>query len=103
MTQLRVDGCECREYDFRMNMNMRPHMGVPGMNQPPVQGEFKLNDPDKEKIRLIDQYKISPDAASRMKYVDGAWMYGAEKAEEHFKDLDDLYKDSNDNSEIYKH
>ncbi len=60
------------------------------------QMSFELNDPDQEKARIIEKHKLLQGAIDKMKYHDGHWWVGEERAEKYFDDIESVHdvKDS---------
>ncbi len=54
------------------------------------QGRLELNDPDKEKQEIINKYKLLGGAIDKMRYQDGHWMVGNERAENYFAALEEV-------------
>lgn len=64
------------------------------------QMSFELNDPDQEKARIIEKHKLLQGAIDKMKYHDGHWWVGEERAEKYFDDIEPLHGENN--SDIYR-
>ncbi len=55
------------------------------------QGFLNLNDPDQEKRDIIEKHKLVGGSIDKMRYEDGHWMVGDERAEKHFADLEEVH------------
>ena len=81
---------------------MGMHHETPGDSMLMPQGnqtELLFNDPDKEKLRIVNEHNVAPHMAEQMKYIHGKWMFGDNDAESHFKAMNDAYKNEKGESE----
>lgn len=52
---------------------------------------LELNDPDQEKNAIIEKHKLLQGAIDKMKYHDGHWWVGEERAEKYFDDIESVH------------